>query len=71
MPTTRPEHKKPGLNVRVYDVLPHIPPYLLPHPKMENMLIWDVFSELGWVHLSSPLHTPPPVHKKPHPNGWV
>ncbi len=71
MPTTRPEHKKPGPNGRVYGVLPHIPPYPLPHPKIESTPIWDVFSELGWVRLYSPMFTPPPQPKKPGPNGRV
>ena len=42
-----------------------IPPYPIPHPKMENMPIWDVFSGFGWLFLPFPIHTPPPQPKKP------
>ena len=63
--TTRPEHKKPCPNGWVYGVLPHTPPYPLPHPKMENMPIWDVFSGFGWLRLPFPIHTLPPQPKKP------
>ena len=66
------EQKKPGPNGRVYGVLPHTPTYPLPHPKMENMPIWDVVSGFGWLRLPSSIYNPPPQPKKPsHWLFWV
>ncbi len=47
------------------------PSYFLPHPKIENMPRWDVFSGFGWVCLYSPMFTTHSKLKKPSPNGWV
>ncbi len=70
MPTTCSELKKPSPNGWVYGVLPHTP-YPLPHLKIENTTIWDMFSGFRWVHLYFSMPTTHSKLKKPSPNGWV